>query len=120
MILRPEEFDPATSTLTVSLTATDYALQAIVLPFIARLRLAAPNMRVAVRPPEDNHTQQQLEKGEIDIAIVTTYAIAPDLHARMLYEERTTRWQTSRICRWMIFVAGTTRWFRVAAANLTA
>jgi DNA-binding transcriptional LysR family regulator len=87
-ILRPEEFDPATSTLTVSLTATDYALQAIVLPFIARLRLAAPNMRVAVRPPEDNHTQQQLEKGEIDIAIVTTYAIAPDLHARTLYEER--------------------------------
>lgn len=87
-ILRPEEFDPATSTLTASLTATDYALQAIVLPFIARLRLAAPNMRVAVRPPEDNHTQQQLEKGEIDIAIVTTYAIAPDLHARTLYEER--------------------------------
>ncbi|WP_435953948.1 LysR family transcriptional regulator [Dryocola sp. BD626] len=87
-ILRPAEFDPATSDLTVSLTATDYALQAIVLPFIGELRRIAPGMRVAVRPPEDSNAQQQLEKGEMDIAIMTTYAVAPDLHARTLYEEK--------------------------------
>ena len=37
-LLRPAAFDPATASFTLTLAATDYALQAIVAPFIAALR----------------------------------------------------------------------------------
>ncbi len=88
LLLRPAEFDPKTSTLTFTLAATDYALQAIVLPFINALRREAPNMRVSVRPPVDGQLQPMLESGELDLSIMTTFSLPADLHVHTLYEEQ--------------------------------
>jgi DNA-binding transcriptional LysR family regulator len=42
-LLQPPAFDPATARMTLSVAATDYALRAIVVPFLCALRPRAPN-----------------------------------------------------------------------------
>jgi len=87
-LLQPPAFDPAQATLTVSVAATDYALRAIALPFLAALRASAPQVRVALAPVDAAQVQSQLERGDIDLALVTTHSTPPDLHARPLFDER--------------------------------
>lgn len=87
-LLQPAAFEPGQATLTVSVSATDYALRAIALPFLALLRASAPRIRVALVPVDGKLAVGQLERGEIDLALVTTESTPPDLHARTLFEER--------------------------------
>ncbi|WP_236632160.1 LysR family transcriptional regulator [Caulobacter sp. BP25] len=87
-LLRPPIFDPAKASFTLGLAATDYALQAIVAPFIAALRRRAPGITVAVRPMEDDRVLTQLERGEVDIAFMTPDTAPPDLYGRRLFDER--------------------------------
>jgi len=84
---QPATFDPASARNTVTIAATDYALRAIALPFLAALKQQAPHIRVALVPVEDAQVQVQLERGDIDLALVTPERTAPDLHARTLFEE---------------------------------
>ncbi|WP_035996209.1 LysR family transcriptional regulator [Paraburkholderia caribensis] len=87
-LLRPQAFDPATAELTLTIASTDYALQAVVLPFLEALRRKAPGVRVAVVPVQDALLQAQFERGEIDLALVTPESALPELHARRLFDER--------------------------------
>lgn len=87
-LLQPPDFDPLQSTLTVTIAATDYALRAIALPFLALLRERAPHIRVALAPVERLLGQGQLERGEIDLALITPDTTPPELHARALFDER--------------------------------
>ncbi|WGD30576.1 LysR family transcriptional regulator [Ancylobacter sp. WKF20] len=80
-------FDPATASLTVSIAATDYALDAVIVPFIARLRRTAPNIRVAVRPLDEARIIDEFERGDIDLALMTPEAAPPELHFRALFDE---------------------------------
>lgn len=50
VLLQPVAFDPNTARLTFTLAATDYALRAVVVPFIAALKTQAPGIRVRVVP----------------------------------------------------------------------
>jgi DNA-binding transcriptional LysR family regulator len=86
-LLQPQAFDPGTASLTLSIAATDYALRAVAVPFLSALRRRAPAMRVAVLPIDDGRLQSQLERGEIDLALVTPDSAAPELHARRLFDE---------------------------------
>lgn len=86
-LLQPSDFNPSTADFTMSIAATDYALQVVVVPFIAKLRVQAPNIRVAVRPIEDAHIQAQLERGDVDLALMTPETAFPDSHARRLFDE---------------------------------
>jgi DNA-binding transcriptional LysR family regulator len=86
-MLRPQPFDPAEASFTLSLAATDYALHVIVTPFLAALRARAPGMRVAVHAIEDGRIAERLEKGELDFALLTPETTAPELHARRLFDE---------------------------------
>jgi len=86
-MLQPAAFAPATSSMTVTIAATDYALRAIAVPLLTALRQQAPHVRVALVPVVDGQVQAQLERGEIDLALVTPAATAPDLHARQLFVE---------------------------------
>jgi DNA-binding transcriptional LysR family regulator len=52
VLLQPVSFDPITANLTFTLAATDYALRAVVVPFIAALKVQAPSIRVRVVPVE--------------------------------------------------------------------
>lgn len=87
-MLRAPLFDPATASMTLTLAATDYAMRAIVVPFLAALRRQAPHIRVAVLPIDDERLAGQLERGDIDLALITPDAAGPDLHARRLFDEQ--------------------------------
>ncbi len=86
-LLRPQVFEPATADMVLTLAATDYALQAVVVPFLSLLRREAPGIRVAVLPVQDKRLHAQLERGEIDLALVTPDDAPTDLHARPLFDE---------------------------------
>lgn len=85
--LQPEAFDPQTAELTVSLAATDYALRAVVLPFLTALKQQAPHIKVAIVPINDLQVQQLLMQGQLDIALMTPEEAAPDMHIKHLYAE---------------------------------
>lgn len=87
-VLRPTDFDPATAELTLKVSATDYALRAVVVPFVARLRQLAPGVRVAVLPAHGPELLEQMERGELDLALITPQMSPPDLHSRTLFDER--------------------------------
>ena len=87
-LLRPAAFDPATASFIVSIAATDYALKAVVTPFLAALRSLAPGVRVAVRSIHDERLHAQLERGEVHVALLTPQTAPHDLHARKLFDER--------------------------------
>ncbi|QEU01909.1 LysR family transcriptional regulator [Pseudomonas oryzihabitans] len=87
VLLQPPVFDPANARLTFTLAATDYALRAVGLPFLAALKVQAPYVQVALVPVDDRQVQAQLERGDIDVALVTREGTAPDLHARNLFAE---------------------------------
>jgi DNA-binding transcriptional LysR family regulator len=86
-LLQPLQFDPATAALTMTVAATDYALRAVVLPWLTALRAQAPGVRIAVQPIDDTRIGAQLERGDIDLALTTPQAAPPELHARTLFDE---------------------------------
>lgn len=86
-LLQPKAFDPATAEITLKIAATDYALRAVIVPFMAALQLQAPGIRVAVLPVNNEQLNAQFERGDIDIALVTPDSAPPDLHVRSLYHE---------------------------------
>ena len=86
-LLQPATFDPSVAQLTFTIAATDYALRAIAVPFLSALKQQAPHIRVALVPVDDKQVQAQLERGELDLALVTPESTPPDLHARNLFEE---------------------------------
>jgi DNA-binding transcriptional LysR family regulator len=87
-LLTPQAFDPARADFTLTLAATDYALQAVVTPYLAALRRDAPGIRVAVVPAQDPTLHAQLARGDVDIALITPESTPADLHARRLFDER--------------------------------
>ncbi|CAM2160287.1 LysR family transcriptional regulator [Paraburkholderia tropica] len=87
-LLTPQAFDPASADFTLTLAATDYALQAVVAPYLAVLRREAPGIRVAVVPVQDPSLHAQLARGDVDVALVTPESTPADLHARRLFDER--------------------------------
>lgn len=86
-LLRPMAFDPATADFSVSVAATDYAVQAVMLPFLTSLRHLAPGVRVAVRPVDPLALSTQLERADVDLALITPDSAPPELHARHLFDE---------------------------------
>ncbi|MGK3123860.1 LysR family transcriptional regulator [Candidatus Pantoea formicae] len=86
-LLQPKAFDPGTAEMTLKIAATDYALRAVIVPFMAALRLQAPGIRVAVLPVNNEQLSAQFERGDVDFALITPETAPPDLHARALYDE---------------------------------
>lgn len=86
-VLQPPEFNPATAAFTITVSATDYALRAIVLPFVAALRHLAPNIRVAVVQANGPELLARMERGDLDLALITPEMAPPDLHCRVLFDE---------------------------------
>ncbi|MHC1479851.1 LysR family transcriptional regulator [Frateuria aurantia] len=86
-LLQSPRFEPATAELTFTISATDYALRAVALPFLAVLKRQAPHIRVSLVPVDDRQVQSRLERGEIDLALVTPQSTPPDVHARTLFHE---------------------------------
>ncbi|AUI66020.1 MULTISPECIES: LysR family transcriptional regulator [Glaesserella] len=88
LLLQPAEFDPQTAELTVRIACTDYAMRAVIVPFLKLLKKQAPHIKVAVLAINESAVQNQLEQRQIDFALVTPEFQAPDIHAKNLYDER--------------------------------
>lgn len=87
-LLHPPAFDPARAEFTVALAATDYALRAVVLPFVAALRPLAPGIRVAVHAVQEAQVLERMERGALDLALLTPETAPPELHCQRLFDER--------------------------------
>ncbi|MFC3914478.1 LysR family transcriptional regulator [Pseudaeromonas sharmana] len=86
-LLQAPDFDPLTANITFTIAATDYALRAVALPFLSALKQQAPHIRIALVPVDDKQVQLQLERGDIDLALLTPASTPPDLHAKNLFDE---------------------------------
>ena len=85
-VVSPVRFDPATSTETISLAATD-ATQFLLAPMLQRLHAMAPNLRVAGRPVQ-RLTKPEIDRllatGQLDMVIGTPGVLPDDLRARVV------------------------------------
>ena len=88
VLLQPTGFDPLSASMTFTVAATDYALRAVMVPFIAALKIRAPAIRVRVVPVESDRLVSQLERGSVDVALITPHTTPAELHSRTLYDER--------------------------------
>lgn len=87
-LLLPATLDLATAAFTVTLSATDYALRAVVVPFVAALRPLAPHVRISVVQATGAVLLEQMERGTLDLALLTPDMAPPELHSRTLFDER--------------------------------
>lgn len=87
ILLKPVDFDPVRAELTYTLAATDYALRAVIAPLMLALKQRAPLIRVAVRSYDSERIFHQLERGDVDLALLTPQTTPVDLHSRALYQE---------------------------------
>ncbi len=60
-LLQPLQFDPTTAELTVRIACTDYAMRAVIVPFLRLLKIQAPKIKVAVLAINESAVQNQLE-----------------------------------------------------------
>ncbi|RMO69491.1 LysR family transcriptional regulator [Pseudomonas syringae group genomosp. 3] len=86
-MLRPQAFNPLTACMTVKVASTDYALRAVVVPFLNALRKQAPNVRVSIQPVDSQELVAQLDRGDIDLVLITPENMTPGLHAVPLFDE---------------------------------
>jgi DNA-binding transcriptional LysR family regulator len=84
-IIKPEEFDPATSEAAIRICGTDYLQLTVIAPLIARLRWIAPKVRVAVVPRPTSGLSDLLARGEIDVSVSTKATAVQGLPARTLF-----------------------------------
>ncbi|MDB5836429.1 MAG: LysR family transcriptional regulator [Caballeronia sp.] len=70
LVSRAHAFDPASTNMTFSISASDYMQVAILLPFLLQLNCRAPGLRVMVRLGDIRVAAAELERGDIDVAFV--------------------------------------------------
>lgn len=89
LINRAHAFDPASATMTFSISASDYMQVAIVLPFLLQLNCEAPGLRVIVRLGDIRVAAAELERGDVDVAFVQSGDVeGRDLRCHDVLSER--------------------------------
>lgn len=87
VVLESEQFIPEKAEMVLSIAGTDYSLSVIILPLIERLKQLAPGIKVSARFIRDELVQQQMEKGELDIALMTPDTAPEGLRGKTLFNE---------------------------------
>lgn len=87
-LVTPEEFDPASVEMTVSISANDYMQHALIVPFMAALREQAPCISLAVLPAYISGLAEKLARGMADLAVTIPEFADASLPRRLLYTER--------------------------------
>lgn len=85
-VLTTPSFSPAESTRTVSLVVSDYTLQTIAPPFVARVASLAPGLKLVFKP-QQNFPHLLLERGEADLLIAPTIFCSPNHPSEILFED---------------------------------
>lgn len=81
-------FDPALSSQTWRIAASDYATTALIWPSLALLRELAPKTRLALLSKYPPNLSNDLENGQLDLALHTRDEAPPKLRHRSLVHER--------------------------------
>ncbi|MCQ2995593.1 LysR family transcriptional regulator [Pseudomonas syringae] len=81
-------FEPALSNQTWKVAASDYTATALVWPSLALLRRLAPNTRLALLNKNPATLANDMENGQIDLALHTRDDAPPKLRQRFLFHER--------------------------------
>lgn len=81
-------FDPAHDRLTVAIAATDYVQAAVVQPVAIALRKRAPGVRIAVHQLDPERLQEQMDSGQVDLAVMSPEHAPDTLRSRPLFDER--------------------------------
>jgi len=87
-LVSPVTFDPSTYDGSVTIAATDYALALIMPPLLARLRTAAPGLRLIIRPAGLHTLEVEMRDALVDLALTVPQFTRPDLQALHLFDER--------------------------------
>lgn len=88
VVMAAREFDPSRDRFTVKIAASDYMQASVLLDFTLALRQQAPGVRVALRNIDVSRLEEQMEKGEVDLAFLTSDLIPDALRSRPLLDER--------------------------------
>lgn len=88
VLLAGSAFDPAAAELTVSMAASDYGQYAVLMPLAVALAREAPGVRLACRALDAANLAQQMERGDVDVALMTPQTAPERLRMRILFEER--------------------------------
>ena len=81
-------FDPSQADLVINIAGSDYAQCALLRPLMAALKREAPHMRCAWRQLNPPALFEQMERTEIDLAIMTLNTAPAQLRSRALFSER--------------------------------
>jgi DNA-binding transcriptional LysR family regulator len=87
-LVRASEFDPRHAQETFRIAASDYVEYAILPQLVDHLELHAPSCRLAVRAMDFTLVGQQLEAGEVDLAVLAIQNAPREMRQRPLYNER--------------------------------
>jgi DNA-binding transcriptional LysR family regulator len=80
-------FDPADASLTLTIAASDYVQVAVLLDFTLRLRREAPGIRIGIRAIDGAAVGIQMERAEVDLALMTAETAPHNLRRCLLFEE---------------------------------
>lgn len=81
-------FDPRAAEETFRIAASDYVEFAILPQLVDYLEYHAPACRLAVRAMDFTTVGHQLERGDVDLAVLNVLAAPPGVRSRPLYTER--------------------------------
>lgn len=81
-------FDPAQADLVINIAGSDYVQCVLLRPLMAALKRQAPQMRCAWRQLNPPALFDQMERTEIDLAIMTVNTAPAQLRSRTLFSER--------------------------------
>lgn len=80
-------FDPATSTQTFTLAATDFGQMVLLPPLLRVLESEAPGVRIHVVPLGTAFPMQELESGRLDLLVGSFKTAPPRLYRQSLFSE---------------------------------
>lgn len=87
LIARSTTFDPATSSRTFRICASDYLIAVLFPQFVIVLARLAPFINIDLIPPSAD-AQMALERGEIDLLLTPEEHCVPGHPAEILFQER--------------------------------
>ncbi len=87
-LLTPVKFDPATYHCEFSISATDYAIQAVLPQLLQVVRREAPELKIIVRDFESDNLHQLMVSGELDLALTFPAFIPDSLPYLKLFDEQ--------------------------------
>jgi DNA-binding transcriptional LysR family regulator len=88
IVRQADAFDPARAEVTFTITASDYVEFTILPRLVDHFEARAPGCRLAVRPINFATLPEQFERGEVDLALVSTTNAPENARLRPLYPER--------------------------------